>query len=271
MKGEIFMKGNQALQQLCYRPMLFLKRNSSTILTCLGAVGVVATAVSAVKATPKAMLMLENARDEKGDGLTKLEAVQVAAPAYIPSIAIGASTIACIFGANTLNKQQQAALTSAYALLNTSYKEYKTKLKELYGEEADIKIQDAIIKEKCKDTEVHAPGVVSLSRAGDKVLFYEEHRGTYFEATIEAVQNAEYHFNRNFAMRGYATLNEFYEFLGLENTESGDVLGWSSWKLLESYDSCWIDFNHRLVEMEDGLQCYVIEMPVPPEADFEEY
>ena len=48
---------------------------------------------------------------------------------------------------NVLSKRQQAALTSAYALLNDSYNNYKDKLKELYGEEAHQKIVDAIAAE----------------------------------------------------------------------------------------------------------------------------
>ena len=38
---------------------LFLRRNSPTILTFLGAAGVVATSIAAAKATPKAMALLE--------------------------------------------------------------------------------------------------------------------------------------------------------------------------------------------------------------------
>ena len=69
---------------------------------------------------------------------------------YIPTAAFGLSTIACIMGANALNSRKQAALTSAYALINQSYKEYKDKLKELYGEEAHNAIVDSIVSEKCK-------------------------------------------------------------------------------------------------------------------------
>ena len=82
---------------------LFLKRNSSTILTCIGAAGVIATSVLAVKATPKAMALLEQSEEEKGEKLTNMEKVQVAGPAYIPAAIVGASTIACIFGANVLS------------------------------------------------------------------------------------------------------------------------------------------------------------------------
>ena len=117
---------------------LVLKKNGATILTCVGGVGVIATTVMAVKATPKALLLLEEAKKEKGEELTKVEVVKTAAPAYIPTAVMGVSTIACIFSANMLNKRHQAALTSAYALLNQSYKEYRGKVVDLYGEIASL-------------------------------------------------------------------------------------------------------------------------------------
>ena len=90
----------------------FLTRNASTILTFIGAGGVIATSVIAVKATPGALKLLERAKEEKGEDLTTLEKVKVAGPAYIPAVVTGASTIACIFGANVLNKRNQASLMS---------------------------------------------------------------------------------------------------------------------------------------------------------------
>ena len=126
----------------------FLKRNASTILTCVGAVGVVATSVMAVKATPKVLTLIEKAKEEKGEELTKWETVKIAAPAYIPTVLIGAGTIACIFGSNVISKRQQASLMSAYALLDSSYKEYKNKVDELYGEEAGQKVREEIAKDK---------------------------------------------------------------------------------------------------------------------------
>jgi hypothetical protein len=266
------MEGKQTMQKLCYKSALYLKRHSATILTCVGAIGVVATAITAVRATPKAIKLLEEATDEKGKELTKLEVVAVAGPVYIPSVAIGVSTIACIFGANTLNKRQQAALTSAYALIDQSYKEYRNKLKELYGEETDIQIRDAIAKDKRnEDVIAYAPGLNGLVTKGEMLLFYEEYRGSYFEASMEEVINAEYHLNRNLALRGFVTLNEFYSFLGLDHIESGDVLGWGAGEMLEGGLMPWIDFDHRLVKMEDGMECYIIDTMIPPTIDYDEY
>lgn len=126
----------------------FLKRHSSTILTVIGAIGVGATAVIAVKDTPKALRILDKAEQEKGEELTVKEKIITAGPIYIPAIAVGVSTIACIFGANALNKRKQAALMSAYALLDQSYKDYKRKVIDIYGEDADKRIIEEVAKEE---------------------------------------------------------------------------------------------------------------------------
>ena len=133
------MSKNQAISTVLHKSGLYINKYSPVALSCIASVGVVVTAVVAVKATPKAVVKIhaDSRKNHDGDpyAYTKQEAVASAWKCYIPAVAIGASTIACIMGANALNRRQQAALTSAYALVQNSYKEYKDKLKELYGEE----------------------------------------------------------------------------------------------------------------------------------------
>lgn len=126
----------------------FVKKHGATILTYVGVTGVVITSISVAKATPKAMKVLELAKEEKGEELTFLEKVNVAAPAYIPSVLIGAGTITSIIGANLMNKKQQASLMSAYLYLDSTFKEYRAKVNTLYGEEADKEVQEALMKDK---------------------------------------------------------------------------------------------------------------------------
>lgn len=246
----------------------FLKRNSSTILTVVGVGGVVVTTVLAVKATPKAMELISNAKEEKGEELTKLEVVKAAAPVYIPAVLSGIGTIACITGANIVSRKAQASIMSAYMLVDNSYKQYKNAVKELYGEETHNKIMDHVRLEKAKDVGISASCFTSncdlaiADECGEPVLFYDEYGNRYFETTIERVLDAEYHINRNFVLRGYTTLNELYEFLGLEETEYGDKVGWCV-----DDELYWIDFNHRKVTMDDGLECYIIETPWGPSTD----
>lgn len=252
---------------------LFVKRNASTILTCLGGVGVVATTITAVKATPKALRLIEEAEQNKGEELTRWEKIKTTTTTYLPSIGLGITTIACIFGSQILNKRQQAALISAYALVDQSYKDYQRKLKELYGEEVDQEVREAIAIEKAEDVGVRGSylgtncDLALEENNGEPQVFYDEHSGRYFESTIEQVLTAEYHLNRNYILRGYSYLNEFYEFLGIEETDYGSVLGWAP----NDDGMYWIDFNHRKLESEEGKDVYIIEMPFEPTYDFLEY
>lgn len=252
------------MNNLLNRSQLFLKRNAPTILTCVGAVGVVATSVMAVKATPKALAHLEEAKEEKGEDLTKLEVVKVAGPAYIPAVVTGAATIACIFSANILNKRKQAALMSAYALLDNSYKEYKKKVTELYGEDADQHVREEIAKDKYEERDISLEDET-------KQLFYDEFSDRYFESTMEDVLRAEYNVNKKLSSHGGLYLNEFYEALDIPPVDYGDHLGWSA---AEVYDMCWeswVDFYHKKVKMDDGFECYIISYSVDPTFNFEDY
>lgn len=250
------------MNNLLHHSARFVKRNASTILTCIGGAGVVATSVLAVKATPKALTLLEKAEEEKGEKLTKVETIKVAGPAYIPSILVGVSTIACIFGANALNKRQQAALMSAYALLDSSYKEYRSKVGEIYGEEADMNIKKEIAKDKYDEDLV--------VEAGNE-LFYDDFSGRYFETTMEKVIQAEYLLNRNLIRDCYVCVNQFYDQLKIDPIDGGDELGWAANEMHERCWNAWIDFHHEKVVMDDGLECYIISMESMPYADYEDY
>lgn len=249
---------------MLHKSKLFLKRNSSTILTCLGAIGVVTTTVMAVKATPKAVMLLEEAEREKEEKLTKFETVVVAGPAYIPSVVVGVSTLACIFGANTLNKRQQASITSAYALLNTSYREYKNKVVEMLGEEANGEIQAEIAKDNYKE---------NIEVSEGKELFYDAYSDRYFESTKYKVKEAQYQLNRDLIMRDYIYLNEWYDYLDLEHVDGGWDAGWCSAVCYEAYWQMWLDFSHYKTTLDDGRECTVIDFWQPPilVADFEDY
>jgi hypothetical protein len=251
------------MNKLLSKSKVFIKKNASIILTTVGGAGVVITSVMAVKATPKALKALEQATDEKGDDLTKTEAIIVAGPAYIPAIVTGVSTIACIFGANALNKRQQASLMSAYALVNNSYKEYRGKVQELYGEDANDNVQTEIAKDKYDKSEV--------TNTDGEELFYDEFSGRYFTSTLYKLQHAEYQLNRDLVMMDCVDLNSYYHYLGLPTIDGGDELGWSTGMNFDYYWQPWIDFSHSRFELEDGTECIKIWMIHEPNVGYAEY
>lgn len=234
------------------------KKHSTTILTVIGSVGVIATAAVAVKETPKALLLIEQMDDEP----SKVDIVKETWKCYIPAALVGASTIACIFAANGLNKRKQAALISAYTMLDSAYKEYQAKTKELLGEDGEFKIRKAIAEDKNDETD-------DPDSHKGKLRFYDYFSGEYFYRTMEELIDAEYQINRKFAIRGYVTIGDWYDLIGVQPDSFNDVLGWSFDE--NSTDCRWIDFEHELTKMEDGYDCYIVHMVCPPYADFMDY
>jgi hypothetical protein len=213
----------------------------------------------AVKATPKALMLLEEAKKEKGEELTKVEVIKAAGPVYIPAIMTGAATIACIFGANILNRRQQAALMSAYALLDSSYKEFKEKV----GEETVAKVKEEIAKDRFKEANVDLES--------DDPLFYDEFSGRYFNAPMEKVIKAEYEINKKISLWGGAEVNEFYDWLDIPPIDVGKNMGWSTGGLMADTWKDWLEFNHKKVVLDDGLECTIISTWPEPMYDYEYY
>lgn len=257
----------------------WLKQNASTLLTCLGAGGVVTTVVLAIKATPKAMDKLQTAQIDKGedildgrregevvrndDGslqlpkLTILETVQVCWKEYLPTIAIGAGSLVCIFGSNVLSRRQQASMAAAYTALASAFEGYRDKVKAICGPDTDEMIQRAIEQEKQDEEDDRPPW--------DEVqTFYLECNGCsakFFERTMEQVMRAEYEANRLFILKGSLTLNEFLQIMDLPKVETGDSVGWEEYIGETQFGYRWIDFNHRYFITDDGLTVCSIDMP----------
>lgn len=264
------MKPNRNLMQKAGKAV---KKAAPTILTCIGAVGVVATAVLAVKATPKALKRIEDAQEaknaENGEKLTRMETIGACATCYAPAAITGIATIGCILGANTLNKRQQAALTTAYAMLSRSYRDYQHSVKKVFGEEGHKKVLENLMVEKTDPPQMiyGAATGAEFSLEGleeEKHLFYDMLSKRYFEATPSQVLMAEYHTNRDFAINGgEISVKEFYDFLGLSTPEDLKDLCW----FVSDY-YYWIDFAHTKAMIDDGesgeIECWTIEMPFPP-------
>lgn len=237
----------------------FLKRNSSTILSCLGMVGVAATAIVSAKNTVKAVKIIEHKTDPD-EKLSKKETIKLVAPVYIPTVLVGLSTMACIFGANSLNRKAQASLMSAYALLDHSYKEYRNKAVELYGENTDKKIREGIAM-------VHYNDQAPLVAEAEKAHFFDFYGLQFFDSTIQDIKMAEVALNQILDKNGYVGLSMLYNLLGIECADTDYEVGWSINSLREcGYDK--IEFSCEQVIPEDDDEFYTFTMLCEPTADY---
>lgn len=238
----------------------FLQRNQSTILTCISIGGFVATTILTARAASKSTLKIHELEKEVEEPLSTKEKIIAAAPEYVAPVVIGMATVGCMIYTNMLTKKQQVALISAYAVLNESYKRHKKAIKDRFG---DGELED--IAAECADEvyEEKKPVVTD-----GKTLFYDEISKSFFESTMFDVTDAVYHFNRNFVLRGYASLNELYEFLNLPRQPYGNSLGWSIDIGECFYGYSWIDFSYLLRTRDDGVEYYILHMPFVPTADY---
>ena len=232
----------------------FFKRNGGTILTCLSVVGVVGTAYLSGRAAVQAEKELKTL----GEEAPIKEKAKTLAPIYIPTVAVGAVTVACMLGANTISRKQQASMLAAGVLIEQTYKKYKDKADDLLG--ANV-VEANLAKD---DT---PPDIDE-----DERLFYfnyyedGEHPeyGSYFNSTVDKVLRAEMEVNRQFILTGQVNLNFFFNQLGINTVEGGDDLGWSAELGQEYYGYSWIDFEHFDAKLEDGLECTIITTPFLP-------
>ena len=262
------MNLSKQIQKIGARTVLFFRKHGTTMLAIGACVGVGATGYLAARAGAKAEMSAYVASWKKSEAsqknepseLTAVEYVKATYRDYIPPVAVGAVTIGCIISAHVLDKKRAASLIAAYTVLDQSYRQYRRKIQEKYGEEADKEVRTEIVKAACEEEKPETP-------SEPKLLIYDYWGKRYLELTESEVRYAEYHFNRNFILRGYATLNEFYEFLGAAAVEDGNVVGWS-FEAGTIYGYLWVDFEHEKVETDEGLEVYILSFPFPPTADF---
>lgn len=256
---------------LLYKSKLLLKKSTPTILSLVSVAGVVTTTVLAIKATPKALRIIEDKKVERANDtmslpiepLTKTEVVKLTWKCYVPTAIVGVSTVSCIFLNNMLNKKKQASLAGGYYLIKESFDKYREASKDVYGDDADFRITAQAAKNKYVSNDGSLLYDPSLDTSSDDLLFYDDYSKRYFTSSVTAVLNAQYHINRNLSLRGYVSVNEFYEFLGIDEIDTGDDFGWCAFDLAED-GLMWLDFDNRPVVIDDGLECYVITTILSP-------
>lgn len=239
----------------------FLKKNGGTILAIGASVGVVLTAIETGKASIKAEKLIEMNSAEPA--YTMKEKIQDCWKFYLPAAALGAGTIACILGSNALNKKQIASLTAGYMALGKAYQEYRQKVIENFGIEKEAEIHDQIKEEKLPE--------VREKMEEEKLLCYEPISKRYFHATEAALLEAFYSLNRDFALNGYASMNDLYNYLGLDYIPEGDLKGWCADYLAADWEYFWIDFSYLKQKTDDGLEVCYVEAYQEPIDDYLNY
>lgn len=232
------------------------KKHSPEILIGIGIAGAASSVIFAVKATPKAMILLEEKRQELGvEKLEAKEIIKTAAPVYIPTAVSFGVSVACIVGASSVNARRNAALTAAYTLSESTLRTYRDKVLETVGEDKEREIrQKAAIEQQQSTPE---PQTLVVSSAAGQLKCFDSLSGRYFVSTKNEIDKAVNEFNRQLRDDMRISLNDWYDLIGLDTNKLGDMLGWD---IERGYvETC---YASRLDE--DGLPCLVVNYVEPP-------
>ena len=237
----------------------FTTQHSPEILTGIGIAGMITTTVLAVKATPKALKLMEDAQYEKGEDLTVPEKIKTTWKCYIPAAVTGVASVTCLVGASSVNLKRNAALATAYKLSETALLEYKEQVIDTIGERKEKEVRDKVAKKKVEKNPVSKSTVIVTDKGN--TLCYDAVTGRYFKSDIETIKKVVNELNRRMICENYISLNEFYSELNLDNCDIGDDLGWN-------IDSGLIepDFSTQLAD--DDQPCIVLSYNVEPRYDF---
>lgn len=250
----------QTITKLFQNAEKALKKHSPEILTGIGIAGMIATTVTAVRATPKALRLIDEREIQENKRLTTMEVVKTTWKCYVPAAISGTLSVACLIGASSVSLKRNAALATAYTISETALKDYREKAVEVVGEKKEQAIRDAVARDKIIKNPVENNEVL-VTGAGE-TLCYDVLSGRYFKSDIEKIKRAVNEVNRNMLSEMYVSLNDFYYEIGLPDIKLGECLGWN---IEKGYME--VQFGSHLAT--NGTPCLVIAYSVPPQYGYD--
>lgn len=239
-----------------------LKKHSPEILVVAGVVGTVVSAVMACKATTKVSEILENSKnaidsihdcqaneamadqytpeDAKKDlAIVYIQTGLKLAKLYIPAVALGTLSIASILASNNILRKRNVALAAAYATVDKTFKEYRNRVIERFGDQVDKELRYNIKAKKIEKTVAGEDGkekkvkeiiqVAETPGSSDYAKFFDSSSNAWEENpeyNLMFLKSEQNYANDRLKARGYLFLNEVYERLGIPPTKAGQIVGW---------------------------------------------
>lgn len=259
-KAEIMNNVTRTFNRVGFK----LKKHSPEILVITGVVGTVASAVLACKATTKVSTILDNAKKNIDDVHYVLDNPDIApegytqedskkdlaivytqtgielAKLYAPSVILGVLSITSILAGNNILRKRNVALAAAYTAVDNSFKDYRKRVVERFGEELDRELKYNIKAKEIEETVTNEDGTETTVKktvtVADNPNGYSDY-ARFFDAGCNGWdKDAEYNLmflkhqqnqaNDLLRAQGHLFLNEVYDMLGIPRTKAGNVVGW---------------------------------------------
>lgn len=249
----------------------FIKHNSE-ILIGIGIAGMVTSTIMAVKATPKALKLIElekkypSNEDEtlkesiKYGSLTYSDIIKAGWKPYLYPAILSIASITCIIGGTSINIKRNAALTTAYAITENAFTTYRNKVIETIGEKKENNIRKSIDDDKIKENQPSSSQIILTSKGN--TLCMDSISGRYFRSDLDTIRKVINELNRKMTYENYISLEDFYYELNMKPMKHADRLGWElDDGLLE------VHFNTCLAENDEP--CIVLDYNIYPKYGYD--
>lgn len=273
-----------------------VEQKSPAILTGIGIGSFVGCAILAVKATPKAIQLMDRKAQEKYreflepttppseyetyeewldiedltvvpprvyfNVLTPVEVVKSTWKVYIPAVGLGVVGIVCLIGAARVSSARNAAFAGAASIAEKALYEYQQKVIDILGEDQANEIRDELAKDrvvKIDAADISGNNQTVCSRPGGSWI-YDPITDRKWKSDLETVRAAMNDFNHDLIGGVYGTLNDWYYCLGVKGVSIGDDLGWCSDKLL--------DIRFSAMVLDNGEPAIVLDYETLPNAKY---
>lgn len=257
-KNDVVTKVSGSLTKLAFR----LKKSSPEILVVVGIAGTVVSAVMACRATTKLSGILEESKEtvEKIHEVSRDESMKdkysvedskkdlaivyfqtgwSIAKLYAPSVALGVLSITGILASNNILRKRNLALAAAYATVDKSFKEYRSRVAGRFGEQVDRELRHGIKAVEVTEEVTDEDGKTKKAKRTIEVVDGDAYSGyakifdegnPYFEKDSEYnlmfLRQQQQYANDLLRSNGILFLNDVYKMLGFNPTRAGQVVGW---------------------------------------------
>lgn len=204
----------------------FVKNNAPVICTATAVTATTAAVVLSARGHLKARDIVASENLDRDEPLTRVEDIKLTWKYYAPAAASYIIAVASVVFLNKAYTSHISAIVSAAAVSERLLTEYVSKVEERLDKDTIQEVRDEMAQEHLDEDKPVNREVIFLG--DDECLFRDGFSGRYFMSSKNHIQDCINHMNRAINHNGYASLTDFYEYIGLEPTDSSDYLGWGS-------------------------------------------
>lgn len=269
-------------------------KHSPEILVVTGIVGLIGAGVLACRATTKVQGILDKKNEQLEnvalvgvqDGYTKEDAAKdrliikskcalKLAGLYAPAVGVATASVISILAGHNILRRRAAALAAVYATVENSFNEYRKRVAERFGEDVDNELKFGVKAKQITETVTDENGKEkhvkkTVNAANDKLggspyafIFDKQTSPAVYEDDTDfmllRLRHEQQYANDVLATRGYLSLNEVLERLGLKTSKMGQIVGWAYDYDNPSGDN-FVDFGIKELDVDtiDGAEKKIV-------------